>query len=209
VKPVTDPSGPRCAILIPSCDAYADLWRPFWTLFQRHWPDCPFPAYLGSDGAIFDDPRVTTLPTSGGRLWTKCVREQLRSISTPYVLMMLDDFFFRSRVSTQEVLTYLEAAETLDASMIRLVPRPGPDAPVEGYANLGRIRPGAPYRVSTQGAIWRREALLDLLREDESIWEFEMRGSERSAGMADGFYAVYRPVLTYGHHVVQRGQWFP
>jgi hypothetical protein len=196
-------------VLVPSCDAYADLWRPFWTLFWRHWPECPFPAYLGSDGALFHDPRVTTLPTSGGRLWTKCVREQLRSIDATYVLVMLDDFFMRSRVNASDVTACLDAADALGASMIRLVPRPGPDVPVDGYPNLGRILPGAPYCVSTQGAIWRREALLDLLREDESIWEFEMRGSERSAGMADGFYAVYRPVLTYGHHVVQRGQWFP
>jgi hypothetical protein len=62
-----------------------------------------------------------------------------------------------------------------------------------------------PIASARRGAIWRRETL----REDESIWEFDMRGSARSADMPDAFYAVYRPVLTYGHHVVQRGQWFP
>jgi len=39
----------NCSILIPSCDKYSDLWRPFFTLFWRHWPDCPFPVYLGSN----------------------------------------------------------------------------------------------------------------------------------------------------------------
>jgi hypothetical protein len=197
----------RATVLVPSCDGYADLWRPFWTLFFRHWPDCPFPACLGSDTLIHDDPRVRTITTDGGRQWSKCIRLQLEAIDTPWVLMVLDDFFFRSRVVTADVMACLDAAERLGAGMVRLVPRPGPDERVAGYDNLGRMLPAAPYRVSTQGAFWRRDVLLSLLREEESIWEFEMLGTERSAAVAEGFYGVYRPVLTYGHHVVQRGQW--
>ena len=46
--------GQLCSVLVPSCDAYADLWIPFFALFWRYWSDCPFPVYLGTnpvDGA--------------------------------------------------------------------------------------------------------------------------------------------------------------
>jgi hypothetical protein len=205
---MSSPLPHRCAILVPSCDDYADLWRPFWTQFWRHWPDCPFPVYLGSNALTYDDARVTTIPASGGRNWTNRVREQIRAIDSTYVLLILEDFFMRSRIQTADVLRCLESAEALDAAAIRLIPRPGPDVAVEGYANLGRILPGAPYRVSTQAAIWRRDVLLDLMRDGESIWEFELKGSERSRAVSREFYGVFQPVLTYRHHVVERGRWF-
>ena len=49
---------------------------------------------------------------------------------------------------------------------------------------------------------------MDLLIATESIWEFELNGTKRSKKY-DKFYAVREPVLTYKHHVVERGKWFP
>jgi hypothetical protein len=66
-----------------------------------------------------------------------------------------------------------------------------------------------PYRVSTQAAIWNRETLISLMSRPESIWDFEVRGTERSSAYAAGFYGVWRDVFPYRHHVVERGKWFP
>jgi hypothetical protein len=202
------PPAPDCTVLVPSCDAYADLWTPFATLFFRHWPDCPFPVALGSNDLPFSHPRVRTIHAGHGTNWANRVRQQLESLDTPYVLVMLEDFLLRAAVDTSLVLRCLESLVALDGDMLRLVPRPGPDDPVPGHPHIGRIAPGAPYRVSTQGAFWRREALLALMRPDESIWDFELSGSRRS-DERPGFYAVWRPVLPYRHHVVERGKWFP
>jgi hypothetical protein len=197
-----------CTVLAPSCDAYSDLWQPFFTQFFRHWPDCPFQVCLGSNRQRYDDSRVTTITADHGNNWTNRVRAQLQTIQTPYVLMILEDFFLRSRVRTADVLECLAFIDACHGHMVRLVPRPSPDDPVPGHPALGRVRPGSPYRLSTQAAIWRRETLISLMRDDESIWQFELDGSPRSAAMADGFYAVWKPVMTYGHHVVERGKWF-
>jgi len=197
-----------CTVLAPSCDAYSDLWRPFFTQFFANWPDCPFDVCLGSNDAVYDDSRVVTITADHGRNWTNRVREQLRAIQTPYVLMILEDFFLRSPVQTADVLSCLAFIQQVDGHMVRLVPRPAPDVPVPGQPNIGSVLPGSPYRLSTQAAIWRRDTLIALMRDDESIWQFEIDGSPRSATMADGFYAVHRPVMTYGHHVVERGKWF-
>ena len=49
------------SVLVISCDRYADLWRPFFELFWRHWPDCQGPVYLGSNFTDYSDPRVQTI----------------------------------------------------------------------------------------------------------------------------------------------------
>jgi len=198
----------RCAVLISSCDAYADLWRPFFTLFWRYWPDCPFPVYLGSNHQTFEHPRVTTIRAGHDYGWTHCVREQIAALDVPYVLLMLEDFFLRRPVKTTQILSCLEALITLNGHMLRLVRRPPPDLPVASFPRIGKIKLGAPYRVSTQATLWRRSVLLDLMRENETIWQFEIRGSRRSDSMGDAFYCVWRSVLPYKHHVVERGKWF-
>jgi hypothetical protein len=208
VFPTVATLGARCSVLIPSCDAYSDLWIPFMTLFWRHWPDCPFPVYLGSNQQTFEHPCVTTIHAGHRNNWANCVREYLATLDTPYVLLMLEDFFLRRLVNTMQVVSCFEAMVKLQGMMLRLVPRPSPDLPVIGFPLIGQIKPGAPYRVSMQAAIWHRQTLLDLMRAGETIWQFEIHGSRRSESMGERFYGVWRSVLPYDHHVVERGKWF-
>ena len=196
-----------CVILISSCDAYSDLWTPFFNLFWRYWPDCPFPVYLISNHMNFSHPRITPLRTGDDRSWGHQIRAALTKLDTEYVLLMLEDFFFRRRVDSQNVLANLASLQQLEGRMLRLVPRPPPDEGVPGFPAIGRIREGAPYRVSTQGAIWRRRDLMDLTLDEESAWEFELIGSRRSDS-SQGYYSVWDSVLPYGHHVIERGKWF-
>lgn len=206
-QPVTPPSK-LCSVFIASCDAYSDLWEPFFTLFWQHWPDCPFPVYLGANNLRFGDPRVTTVSSELGLNWADQAREQIGSLETPYVLLVLEDFFWRQPTPTSEVLALFATLRALDGVMLRLINRPRPDEPVDGNLSIGRIRPGAPYRVSTQATIWRKDTLLDLIQPGESIWQFEEAGSRRSDHLIDGFYSTWHQVLPYGYHVVQQGRWF-
>ena len=50
--------------------------------------------------------------------------------------------------------------------------------------------------------------LLNLLDDSESLWEFEINATKRAREI-DNFYSVIKPVLTYKHHVIERGKWFP
>lgn len=198
----------ECAVLVPSCDAYSDLWAPFFFQFFRNWPDCPFPLHLGSDSLTFEDPRVRTITANAGRAWSDAVKVHLESIESPFVLMMLDDFFLKNRIQTSVIRAHLAELIALRGHCMRLIPRPAPDKRIPGKTEIGEISVKAPYRVSTQGAIWRRETLLSLLSKGESIWSFETEGTKRSTAMG-GFFGTFRHVLTYRHHVVQRGKWFP
>lgn len=198
----------QCSVLVPSCDKYSDLWKPFWSLFWQFWPDCPFPVYLGSNRETFDHPQVQAIATGDDGNWTAMFRAELQALNTPYVIVSLEDFFLQSRVNTKDVLACLSAIQALDGTMLRMVQMPGPDQVIPEYPMVGRCSPGRPYRLSTQTAIWNRDKLLGLLRDGESAWQFEIDGNRRIAACPDGFYCTWKPVMTYRHHVVERGKWF-
>src|ERR1700712_4408185 len=82
---------PSCALLVISCDNYRDLWKPFFNLLWRNWPDNPFPVYLGSIRSEYPDPRVTTLTAGEDISWSRNLRWFLEQLQTEYVLTLFDD----------------------------------------------------------------------------------------------------------------------
>lgn len=196
------------SFLIPSCDKYSDLWKPFFSLFWRYWQSDLFPVFLGANNLRYADDRVKTIRVGNDQGWSDGLLKMLEVIDTRYVILMLDDFFLRSVVNGNQILQCIRATVDMDGHMLRLVPRPRPDHPVSDFSFIGSIGNASPYRVSTQGAIWKKKTLQNLLDRNESIWEFEINGTERSREIQNGFYSVWKPVLTYHHHVIERGKWF-
>jgi hypothetical protein len=199
---------PDVCILIGSCDSYADLWQPCITLLERNWPDCPFPIYLGTDFKTFDHPKVTSLPVGAGLPWGASFRRQLEALPSPNVLYFVADFFLRKPVDTERVIKCLRLFHEMDAHCVRLS-RPGRLQPMFETSLLGVIPVGSPYRLSCNPAFWRKSTLLELLRDDDAIWAFEMIGSLRTNRYATGFYSVYRDVLCFGQNVVEKSRWLP
>jgi hypothetical protein len=197
-----------CTLLVASCDAYQDLWRPYFELLRRYWPDCPFPVALITEAGRPSITGVRALALGSGLDWSVLLLRALDAVGTPYVLLTLEDFFLRGPVNTARVLDLYDDAQRRRLRMLRLVPRPGPTTAIGGVRDYGSIAPGSPYRVSTQAAFWDVSALRALLMAGESAWAFEVNGSLRSASQ-DGFAAVWRAALPYRHHVIERGKWFP
>ena len=195
------------SILIVSCDRYSDLWQPFFTLFWRNWPDCPFPVYLGSNHQSFDHPQVISLLLGDNDIWSERLKLMLNQIHTPYLLTLVEDFFLFNYTDTADVLSCFDVFRELDADMLRLKPDPPPDYQVEGFPLIGRIGINAFFRISMQAALWRRDFLLKLLQEKESTWEFEVRATERSRKMENNLYCTWQPILHYSH-VIEKGKWF-
>lgn len=198
----------NCSVLVASCEKYSDLWTPFFKLFLKYWSDCPFFVYLISNEKQFLYQKVQNIQVGPDKSWSDSMQVALRSLKSEYIIMFLDDFFLRKPVKTELILTLLKILMEIDGKMLRLVPRPGPDIRIKDFHEIGLIERGAPWRISTQIAIWRRDFLMEILRGGESIWEFEVRGSERSNKYADGLFCVWKPAIDYGHHVVERGKWF-
>jgi len=202
------PPSPDCTLLVSSCDRYADLWRPYFSLLDLRWPDRPFPVALVTEAKEAGIPGVRSLQLGTGMDWSTLILRALDAVGTPWVLFTLEDFFLRGPTDSARIAALFETARRDDLQMLRLIPRPGPTTRIDGNDAYGWIDVGAPFRVSTQAAFWRVDVLRELIVAGESIWQFELHGSERSVRF-DRFAGVWRSALPYRHHVVERGKWFP
>jgi len=138
--------------------------------------------------------------------WSGSLRAFLNQLDCRNVVVLLEDFFLCDKVSTAGVLEKLATLRELGGSVLRLMPDPPPSVRTE-KAGIGEQHRLAPFRVSLQASIWDREALLALLRDKETAWEFELNGTLRSQAQPRGFYCTLRRAFPY-RHVVEQGQWF-
>jgi hypothetical protein len=197
----------QLSILIISCDRYADIWHPFFTLFWKYWPDCPYPVILGTNEKQFSHPNINMLNVGVDKGWALGSLRMMESVKSDYVLILLEDFFFYRTVDSQQVDMLFRALVNLDGAYLRLKPFPPPDIKTS-YSGLGLIERGAPYRVALQAAIWKREVFIHLLQPGENPWQMELRGTVRSEQIVEPFYCVWQPVLYYRAGVTM-GEWTP
>ena len=198
----------QCAVVVVSCDGYSDLWTPFFTLFWRHWPECPFPVYLTANRMKFDHPKVHMLLSRTKSNWSEELKKCLMSLEVQEVLVVLEDFFFRAPVETSALLRAIEEWRSLEGVALRLHPQPGPDKDWKKRREFGICSAGAPYRVSLQATLWNRIALISLLRDGETAWQFEVLGTERAMATKGEYYCSYKSLIPYKTHVVEKGEWY-
>lgn len=198
------------AVLISSCDKYADLWEPFFNLFWRYWSDCPYPVYLGSNEQAFEHPKVESILVGKDRDWTFGARKMVEHVNAEYVLIMLEDFFIREPVDTERVCHYIKLLKELKGNLLRL--RPPIYRPFErmkDHPELARFIKDSPYIVSLQPTIWRTQWLVSLMRDGESAWDFEIEGTRRANEDFGNYFMLLkdRPI-EWKNHVVEKGKWF-
>lgn len=200
----------RVPLLVVSCDAYRDLWRPLFELFFRRWPDCPHPVYLGSNFEVYEDPRVHSLRIGSDLSWAANVVAMLDRLGSEHVLLFLEDFLLKEQVDSAKVSSLVRAAVAGRAGCVRLAPLPPPTPlptrRVPGREDLGVVEPGSPYRVSAQAAIWKTATLRKVLIPGFSAWEFEHLGTLLSNDITDEFWGPFEPAIVYDHGV-EKGRW--
>lgn len=195
------------AVLVASCDRYSDVWQLFFKLFRRQWPDCPHTVYLGSNTVGCDEPGVQNLLVGPDEGWGKGLKAMLERLTEPYVLVFLDDYFLLRPVERAGFAAAKAASVASGAGYVLLSSPLRPDRPLPGHPDIGVLDPGAPYRASLNVALWRRDALLALLKPEENPWQFELLASRRSDALAAPFLVSRKPVFDIDKDGVARGLW--
>src|SRR3990170_7152263 len=191
------------AVLVVSCDHYADLWLPFFHLFKRFWPDCPYSVYLLTNEKDFQFPDVSVIRTGINVSWSDNLKMGLQHIREKYILMIIDDLFLLKPVDTAMVIKICNTFVLLDGNYLRLNPTVRADKKFNKY--FGEVSKGAIYRASTVLSLWKKCILAELLRPGESAWHFEIYGTNRSDAY-DGFYATWEEWLSVINCVI-KGKW--
>ncbi|MBS1650682.1 MAG: hypothetical protein JSU07_01610 [Bacteroidetes bacterium] len=192
------------AILILSCDKYADVWQTFFLFFQKYWSDCPFPVYLGTNSIKFEG--VKQIFSNKISTWSEELEIILKQIPEKYVIIILEDYFIYKPVDTNFLVEIITTMKNIDAAYTKLGAFPAkynelwPHQLLKENQKLGFIEKGAKYRVCLQTAIWNKNVLLSLLNPDENPWQFEMEASKRSNNFPNPFLCVLAtPNIKYVH----------
>ena len=97
----------ECTVLINSCDKYEDAWYPFFELVKKYWRGCNYHFFLNTETKQYshsgiDLTVINTHSNNATPSWGKRTKECLQQISSPYVLLLLEDFFFQRDVNQKE-----------------------------------------------------------------------------------------------------------
>lgn len=207
----------KTAVVITSCDAFEDCWAPFAHGLHKYWPDCPFPVLLITNEKTFCDPVIKSLRIRPDRGWAKNLRRAMDAVDAEILLYSHEDFWLSAPVNTAEILEFVGHVAAGKADYIRLYPAPAPDRSFADDPRLGVLADSARYRTSLQTALWRKTVLQELLRDDESCWEFERDGTRRSRRYGERFLSVQpakalpgrvTPIgLKYVCTAINKGRW--
>ena len=165
----------ECTVLVCSCDKYHDVEKPFIALWRKFWPDCPLETVLLSE-TLSSDGFDRAILTGRGKTWCEMLAEALEKIESPYVLMLMNDYFLNAPVDTTAFLRRLDEARRFDAASLRLNPMP-PGRKAWDGSDLLEMPKNVGYCVTCQTSIWNKTFLLGLARRNKSAWEFERYGS--------------------------------
>jgi hypothetical protein len=202
----------RYAVVIASCDKSKDLWKPLVESYDRFWPDCPMRKYLITNHARPKIDGVEVVTVGEDRGWSAGLKTAIGRLKEEYVLLYVDDLFLIKQVDTHRLAEVLGWVEQHRPECVRLNSisdnYPVASMPRRTDGRLcGEIAPGSDYRVSTVLSLWKRQTLIEIVREGESAWEFEIHGSLRSDRYA-GFYGTFENIFHVANAVI-RGKWRP
>ena len=193
----------RVAALVVSCDKYSDLWEPYFSLFWRFWPDCPFSVYLLNNNIDLTIPQVQILSVGEDISWSDNLRKAITPLKEEYILLLIEDFFICDFIDTAKLLEVLARALDKKVNCIRMTALPKPDKRIDEA--IGIASKGTVYRTSVVSSVWKKGVLLDLLKPGENAWDFEINGSVRSDAY-DAFYSTCQNHFPTINGVI-KGKW--
>lgn len=198
------------AILIVSCDKYADIWEPFFKIFFKEWEDIPFKIYLGSNYKKYEDKRVTNISIGEDRAWCENLEKMIKNIEEDNIMFILEDFFLTNKVNTSEIEKAFEYFKKNNIDCLKLCPdRYHKSKKIIGSIEnivIKDLEPYTPYRINTAVCIWKKYFLMALCIPGLSAWDFETVNSELINYFDCKIYYLEPPIL-YFKHAVEKGRW--
>lgn len=168
-------------IIVNTCDKYEEAWSPFFQLFIKYWPNCPYKFIVNTEvkKCHVDGLDITT-HNSNEKSWGRRLAETLETVTTPYVLCFLEDFFIRRPVKVDEInkcLSYMKSDPTVAVFYYNMITGYRDNSVYEKYYEMkcNEDNKGL-YMLNCQAALWRRDVLHDVCLNVDDPWMFEVDG---------------------------------
>lgn len=197
------------AVVVSSCDAFFDVWRPFAFFFRKHWPDCPFPIFLIVNELRVRSASIQALPVGPDRGWASNMKSALEQLDTSHVLYLQEDYFLDRPVRREQLAEDFAYAFDHNADALCLRARTELERDFQPINDrFGVVPPDSDGRTRCQTTLWKRESFLAALRDGETAWEMEARGSDRTRDMLALSYSTRQnAAVSYLMSGIVRGLW--
>lgn len=199
------------AVLVSSCDAFFDAWRPFSAFFEKFWSECSFETFLITNQLEVRSPRLRPLVVGEDRGWSSNLLAALEQLAKPYVLYFQEDYFLTAPVQRAQLAEDFAYVLSSGADSLCFRARSQSDPGFQPINDrFGVVPLNSDGRTRCQVTLWKRSALQTILRPGETAWNFEARGSARTQEMQILSYARRENTpIPYLMSAISRGLWMP
>jgi len=210
-------------ILVNSTDSFDDCWYPFFKLFSKYWDGEKPKIVLNTEtkdfsygGLDISCSKTAECSTSRRPAWGECLIRCLDQIRTDIVLYLQEDYFLNHFADVAQVNQFVKIMTEEHYSHISLVTfSNGGPCTTSQHTHLWEIDQKAPYRISLQAGLWRKDRLRFYLRRHETPWQFEVWGSKRAHRIKDSFLCIshdvfddrLRQIIPYAPTGIVEGKW--
>ena len=197
----------RLTIIVDSFDGYSDIWPYFFKLLHKYWADCPYKVKLVCNLKDFDEEQIKTGEETD---WVTRTLSALNYIDSPYVLLLLEDYFLSENICNRTFEQVFSNAFDLDMNYLRLIEIPKSRANRKG--DILPIYANEEYGINLQASIWKVDFLKTKLIEigKGSAWEFEvffLKNRILEKKTISGCYTLKGNTFGF-HNGVLKGKWF-
>lgn len=193
-------------------DGYSDMWDDCMNLFHRFWKDCPYKVMFVNNSKEIKFENVQVLHAGDDAEWSRKVQLAVEKADTPYICLLLEDFFVGEPIDTQIIEETLKLIKEDDIRYFKIVnnnrPLKNRDAHYKGIKYLHVVPENDEYGVSLQAAIWKKDYLKEVLgTENYNAWKFEFDRVKEAEGKTSepnkGVLVDDRNILKIKHGVMQ------
>lgn len=199
------------AIIVSSCDAFFDAWRPFVFFFRKHWSDCPFPIFLIVNRLRVRSNFLQAIAVGPDQGWASNMQVALAQVAQPYILYLQEDYFLNEPVKRGQLASDFAYAFERDAASFCFYGRSELEHDfVPLNDRFGIVPRDSDGRTRLQVTLWKKDVLQSTLRPGETAWNMEARASERTRDLLTLSYMGRENVpIPYLMSAISRRLWTP
>lgn len=171
------------SVVVVSCDKYSHLLGHFTKRFDKYWElKNTYPKFITTETVKLNFQEYESITTNEVK-WSNSLIKALSQIETPYVFIIVDDFFLIRTITTEHINKALNILKgnNFDRYVFHYphVVFNGKLNPTSFGSNVYKVQQDAEYSMTLQPGVWNTDFLRGCLQENESPWDFEIKGSTR------------------------------
>lgn len=190
------------------CDEYFDVLELNGEFREKYYANCGFKYFCCTQTR---KPQMgkydKVILNNASDVWSVRLHKALNMIDTPYVMLILDDFFFSKKVDEKKIIGYLDIMRKNNVGELRLIPEKKKcyDTICQENGEFGEYGKDNAFRIGFTVGIWKKEFLQKIVPKRCSVWEAERNGIEKSKKYNDRSWTIRENSLAFVHAIMSAG----